>query len=274
MGTDSIQENLNRPYPLTREAIDFYRENGYVKLKSVFDPELLAYYREEITRKVAELNTQHLPIEKRSTYDKAFLQVMNLWTRSDVVREFAFGRRLGRIAAELMACSGVRMYHDQALYKEAGGGITPWHADQYYWPVSNENMVTAWIPLQSVPLEMGPLAFCEKSHRLQVGRDLEIGDESELTLKQTLEKFKVEESSFELGEVSFHSGWTFHRAGPNTTDRSREVMTVIYMDEKMKLSQPKNKNQVADIERWCPGIEPGEVVASPLNPVIYTSGKY
>lgn len=271
MGPNAIQENLNQPFPLPREAIDFYRENGYVKLKKVFPSELLGHYREEIAKKVAELNTQHLPIEKRSTYDKAFLQVMNLWRRSDVVREFVFGRRLARIAAELIACSGVRMYHDQALYKEPGGGITPWHADQYYWPVSSEKMVTAWIPLQDVPVEMGPLAFCEKSHRFQMGRDLEISDESELTLKQALGKFKLEESSFELGDVSFHSGWTFHRAGPNQTGRSREVMTIIYMDEEMRLSQPKNKNQIADIERWCPGIQPGEVVASYLNPVIYTS---
>jgi len=39
------------------------------------------------------------------------------------------------------------------------------------------------------------------------------------------------EEAFELGEVSFHSGWTFHRAGRNLTGRPREVMTVIYMDE-------------------------------------------
>lgn len=267
----SGQDALNERYPLTQADIDFYRENGYVKLRRVLPPELLEHYRQEITRKVAELNTQHLPLEKRSTYDKAFLQVMNLWTESEVVREFVSGKRLARIAAELMECGGVRIYHDQALYKEPGGGITPWHADQYYWPVSSDKVVTAWVPLQNVPLEMGPLAFCEKSHRFQIGRDLEISDESEMTLKQALQTFRVEESPFELGDVSFHSGWTFHRAGPNKTDRPREVMTIIFMDEEMRLAQPKNKHQIADNERWCPGIHPGELVASKLNPVVYSS---
>jgi hypothetical protein len=28
-----------------------------------------------------------------------------------------------------MEVEGVRLYHDQALFKEAEGGITPWHAD-------------------------------------------------------------------------------------------------------------------------------------------------
>jgi ectoine hydroxylase-related dioxygenase (phytanoyl-CoA dioxygenase family) len=196
---------------------------------------------------------------------------MNLWTQSERVKEFVFGKRLARIASELIGATGVRIYHDQALYKEAGGGITPWHADQYYWPVSSDKMVTAWIPLQDTPPEMGPLAFCEKSHRFQIGRDLEISDESEITLKQALSTFTLEESAFELGEISFHGGWTFHRAGANTTDRPREVMTIIYMDEDMRLVRAKNKNQVADTERWCPGVQIGGVVASPLNPIIYST---
>lgn len=267
----SGSDNLNQPFPLTRGDIDFYLQNGYVRLKRVLSPALLESYRQEIARKVGELNAQHLPIEKRSTYDKAFLQVMNLWTESAVVREFVGGQRIARMAAELMECRGVRIYHDQALYKEAGGGFTPWHADQYYWPVSSDKMITAWIPLHDVPLEMGPLAFCEKSHRFQMGRDLEISDESEMTLKQALETFRLEESPFEVGDVSFHSGWTFHRAGPNQTDHPREVMTIIFMDEDMRLAKPKNKHQIADTARWCPGIQPGEVMASDLNPVVYTS---
>ncbi len=267
----NLQEELDSPFHVTDEHIAFYRENGYIKLKHVLSAGLLAHYREAISRGVAELTAGTAPMEQRTTYGKAFLQVMNLWTKSDVVREFVVGKRLARIAADLMETKGVRLYHDQALYKEAGGGITPWHADQYYWPVSSDKMVTAWVPLQDTPHEMGPLAFCEKSHRFQIGRDLEISEESEITLKEALSTFSMEGSGFELGEVSFHAGWTFHRAGPNSTDRPREVMTMIYMDESMTLATPKNKNQMNDMECWCPGIGIGDVVASPLNPVLYSS---
>lgn len=268
---DPPENELDIPYDLPRDAVEFYRENGYVKLRQVLSGDLLRRYREAIAAQVEKLNTQRLPLAQRSTYDKAFLQIMNLWTTHDVVREFVFGKRLARIATELMGCRGVRLYHDQALYKEPGGGFTPWHADQYYWPVSNDNMITAWIPLQDTPLEMGPLAFCEKSHRFQLGRDLEISEESELTLKQALVKFRMEESPFTLGDVSFHAGWTFHRAGGNTTDRPREVMTIIYMDQDMRLAKAKNKHQMADTKNWCPGVSEGDVIASHLNPVIYTS---
>jgi ectoine hydroxylase-related dioxygenase (phytanoyl-CoA dioxygenase family) len=266
----SVQAELNAPFAITREHIEHYEKNGFIKLKHVLSSELLDHYRRAISNRVAELSTDALPMEQRSTYGKAFLQVMNLWVESAAVKEFVFGKRLARIAADLMGVSGVRLYHDQALYKEAGGGLTPWHADQYYWPVSTDKTITAWVPLQDTPLEMGPLAFCSTSHRFQIGRDLEISDESEITLKQALNSFPLEESSFELGDVSFHSGWTFHRAGANSTDRPREVMTIICMDENMTLACPKNKNQVADTNRWCRGARVGEVIASPLNPVIYS----
>ena len=264
-------DELDAPFPLTEEQRSFYAENGYIKLRNVLSAALLEHYRTYISAKVMQLTAEKLPLEQRSTYDKAFLQVGNLWLQSAEAREFVFGKRLARIATELMGCRGVRLYHDQALYKESGGGITPWHADQYYFPVSNDNVVTAWVPLQDTPLEMGPLAFCEKSHRFHYGRDLEISDESEITLKEALQKFTRDNSPYALGDVSFHAGWTFHRAEANTSNKPREVMTMIYMDEQMRLVEPKNKNQIIDMQELCPGIPIGEIIDSPITPVIYSS---
>ncbi len=267
----AIHAELDAPFQLTPAQIDFYAEHGYIKLSHVLSPALLEHYRVIIHQRVAELSRNALPLEQRDTYGKAFLQIMNLWTESPGVREFVFGKRLARIAAELLRVTGVRIYHDQALYKEAGGGITPWHADQFYWPVSSDRTVTAWVPLQQTPTEMGPLIFSEKSHRLQVGRDLEISDESEATLKQALEAFSVENSAYDLGDLSFHAGWTFHRAGANTTATPREVMTVIYMDENIRLAEPRNKNHLADMDRWMPGLQSGDLLDSHLNPVLYST---
>jgi ectoine hydroxylase-related dioxygenase (phytanoyl-CoA dioxygenase family) len=125
----------------------------------VLRPTALEHYGREITRLTIALNTETRPLDQRGTYDRAFLQVMNLWESSALVREFVMGRRLARIAAELLEVDGVRLYHDQSLYKEPGGGITPAHADQYYWPLATDRAVTAWIPLADVPLDQGPLAF-------------------------------------------------------------------------------------------------------------------
>ena len=262
---------LEKPYLLTPEQIASYRENGYIKLKQVLPPETLRHYARVIYDKVRELNTMHLPLEERDTYSKAFLQVMNLWRESEAIKRLVFSPRLAVLAAELMGVQGVRLYHDQALFKEPGGGFTPWHADQYYWPLSNDNAITVWIPLQETPLAMGPLEFSAQSHRLENGRNLKISDESEKQIEALLREagFRHISEPFELGEVSFHSGWLFHRAGPNTTSQLRQVMTVIYMDKDMRLKAPQNDNQKADWEAWCPGAEIGQVIDTPLNPVLY-----
>ncbi len=265
-------EILDKPFQITDTQIRFFQQNGFIKIKNVLPTETVQYMNEIISAEVKRLNTQHLPIEQRDTYGKAFLQIMNLWTKSDRVKEIVFSKRLAKMASDLLGVDGVRMYHDQALFKEPGGGHTPWHADQYYWPLSTDKAVTIWIPLQKIGLELGPLEFSAGSQHLTEGRNLKISDESEneLQKKLTLRDFEQVVEPFDIGEVSFHSGWVFHRAGPNKTDAMRKVMTVIYMDKDMRLQEPINENQIQDWNTWCPGVMVGEVIDSPINPILYS----
>ena len=186
-----------------------------------------------------------------------------------------FGKRLAGIAAALLEVDGVRLYHDQSLYKEPGGGFTPAHADQYYWPLASDRCITAWVPLQAVPQDMGPLAFFAGSQAEEFGRELGISDESERAITAAMEArgFPVVDAPFDLGEVSFHLGWTFHRAGPNRSTTPRSVMTVIYMDRDMRLKAPGNHMQQADRDTWCPGAVIGGIIDTPLNPILYESSR-
>jgi hypothetical protein len=263
--------DLDTPYELAADAVDRFRRDGFVHLRDVLSAETLEWCGEEITAKVVELNTMHLPLEERSTYHKAFLQVTNIWTQSAVAHRLVFSYRLARLATELLGTEGVRLYHDQALYKEPGGGITPWHVDQFYWPLGSELTVTAWIPLQDTPVEMGPLSFASGSHHFPKLRDLSIGDDSERLVQEAMEHehFPYVQEPFVLGDVSFHYGITFHRAPANHSDRPRRVMTVIYMDRDIEVAEPTNDNQRGDLEAWLPGARIGEPPDGPLNPVLY-----
>lgn len=264
---------LDTPYALAPEQIAQFRRDGYIKLKDVLSTGTLAHYGREITRLTIELNTERRPLAERSTYDRAFLQVMNLWEKSPLVGRFVMGQRLGRLAAELLGVNGVRLYHDQSLYKEPGGGITPAHADQYYWPLASDRTITAWIPLQPVPAEMGPLGFYARSQTVDFGRDLSIGDESEerISAHMAANGFAYSLSPFELGEVSFHLGWTFHKAGANRSSAPRSVMTVIYMDAAMRLSSRLNPIQANDRDQWCPGALEGQPIDTRKNPLIWST---
>jgi ectoine hydroxylase-related dioxygenase (phytanoyl-CoA dioxygenase family) len=266
-----IHNQLQETYALTSEQIAFYQQNKYIKLKQVFSKVVIDFFNDVITQQVNKMNTVNTALEERTTYGKAFLQLFNLWRENELVKALVFSKRLAKIATDLLQTTGVRIYHDQALFKESGGGITPWHADQYYWPLQTDKTITAWIPLQATPLELGPLEFSAGSHQIVEGRELEIGDESEAIIQQKLRvtDFKHVIEGFDVGEISFHSGWVFHRAGANTTNYMRKVMTVIYMDKDMVLKNPENKNQMNDWHTWCPGATIGEVINTPINPILY-----
>ncbi len=265
-------DDLDAPYPLDDEQRRRFREDGFIRLPGVFGAATLAHLDREVTRVTMEHNPlAGVPLDRRDTYGKAFIQVFNLWCKSEEARRLSFSRRLAGLATDLLDTRGVRMWHDQALYKEPGGGFTPWHADQQYWPMASSLCVTAWIPLHAVPLERGPLSFAKGSHLKRIGRDLEISDESERLIRAAISEQGVVEVAepYRSGDVSFHLGWTLHRAGPNTTTEARRVHTVIYMDIDMRLAEPKTANERNDHAAWTPSTKIGEIMDDPLNPVLY-----
>ena len=268
---ESIKAALDANYSVTPAQVKYFSENGFIKIKNIFDASVIDYMNIVISKEVDRLNNQQIPLEERDTYGKAFLQIMNLWTHTSAVKDIVFSKKIAQIATGLMQTTGVRLYHDQALFKEPKGGHTPWHADQFYWPLATENTVTAWIPLQATPLNYGPLEFSAGSNRLTAGRDKQISDESQAFLEAELKDQKFEHviEPFDVGEISFHRGWLYHRAGPNVSGNMRKVMTMIYMDKDTLLKTPENQNQQADWDTWCPGATVGKIVNTPLNPVLY-----
>ncbi|MCC6579333.1 MAG: phytanoyl-CoA dioxygenase family protein [Phycisphaeraceae bacterium] len=268
---DDIRQELNQPYRLDRQVVEQFRADGFVHLPRFFSPAALGFFDPLITRITLDRNPhKDKSLDELDTYGRAFIQVGNLWELDPVVRLLALCRRGGQAAAELMGCDGVRMWHDQALYKQAGGGFTPWHADQQYWPFDSGKCVTMWIPLQETPMEMGPLCFGRGSHHKNIGRDMTISDDSEKFIQHEVKRQGIDEvyKPYALGEVSFHYGWTLHRAGPNTTSQPRRVFTIIYMDARMKLA-PRTPVHRADWARWTPSTCAGRVLDDPLNPVLY-----
>jgi hypothetical protein len=49
-------------------------------------------------------------------------------------------------------------------------------------------------------------------------------------------------------------------------------MTVIYMDAAMRMLDAPSAIQHNDAAHWCPGAQPGAVIDTPKNPVIYDAG--
>ena len=97
-------------------------------------------------------------IDEEEDFQKAFRCTQNLWEVNNVVRLHVLSRRYAGtlaattrcqavteilylrtcqsgIAAKLLGCRDVRVYHDLTFFKDGQGrgAPTPWHQDGYYW---------------------------------------------------------------------------------------------------------------------------------------------
>jgi len=246
-----------------------FQEKGHTLVKQVLTADEVAVYRPVIVGATERYNTEKRELQDRDTYGKAFLQIMNLWRNDEDVKKFVLAKRMAKIAADLMGVENVRIYHDQALFKEPGGGPTPWHQDQYYWPIDTNNTITMWMPLMDIDVEMGMLTFASGSFTKGAVFNFEISDESETAFDDYVKEHHFEISrakTMKAGDATWHRGFTMHHANGNNSNKMREVMTVIYIADGARVSPYENEWQKNDHLKWLMGKPIGEVIDSELNP--------
>jgi ectoine hydroxylase-related dioxygenase (phytanoyl-CoA dioxygenase family) len=129
------------------------------------------------------------------------------------------------------------------------------------------------MPLVDASAEMGTMRFASGSQMLGYLGNANISDDSEARFDAL-----IVEKGYPLayagdmaaGDATFHNGWTLHGApGNSDTERTREVMTIIYLEDNAKISTPDHANRANDLRRWFPGLKPGDIAASNLNPLLY-----
>ena len=263
---------LDTPYTVEPSAAAQFAADGHALLRRLASATEVAAYRGRIEAAAARASFERRPLRERDTYGAAFLQCVNLWRVDAAVRRFVSSPRFAKAAADLLAVDGVRLYHDQALLKEPGGGHTPWHQDQFYWPFDTEKTITMWMPLADLDAAVGSMTFATGSHRAGKLRGHAISDASEAEFARLVRDEQLPEHTYgalRAGDATFHAGWTLHRAGPNPTDRMRPVMTVIYFADGARVSEPDSVYQRFDLATWLPGMQPGDLAASEINPRLW-----
>jgi ectoine hydroxylase-related dioxygenase (phytanoyl-CoA dioxygenase family) len=211
---------------------DGFERDGFVIVSNLLSDGELSRFGTAVDAAVAaRMAWDSRRVDEKRRYEQSFQQCINLWEDHPEVRLLTFHPRITEAAAALLGVPAIRLWHDQALYKEAGGRSTDAHQDQAYWPIRETETITAWIPFDGSTLESGAMGYVPGSHRFGVRKFVNIFfDEQPYDLVSGPEARGVEPLFVEVpkGSVAFHHGLTFHVAKPNRSGRTRRVHTMIF----------------------------------------------
>jgi hypothetical protein len=264
-----IKDELTKPYVLTEDHCLAFRRDGSIKLPKVLSRGAVARLRHELV----QLLKKNFNGSRDGTNHNRFLSLEMMWLENPLIRSYVLSPRIAKISADLLGVKSVRLYHDNVLAKEPGCGRTPWHCDDHHFPLATDAVVTAWIPAQSIPTAMGPLAFAKPLGIFELVKDIDFNKFDTSYDKQVTEAFKsnnvlVDDGPFAIGEVSFHHNRSFHTAASNKTTRTRIVLAnTFFADGARVIDEPTMVS--GDWQKFIPGVGPGEIAASELNPVCW-----
>jgi ectoine hydroxylase-related dioxygenase (phytanoyl-CoA dioxygenase family) len=256
------------PEVVTPAQVEAFRRDGFVCIPGLLTDAELDRFAPLVDDAVArrKRNDQR-SLAQKTLYEQSFLQCINLWEDTPAVRPLTFHPRIAQAAAELLGVPALRLWHDQALYKEAGGRETDPHQDQPYWPMAETDTITAWIPFDGSTHESGCMGYLPGSHALGLRKFTNIffGENPRKLLEEPVLRGRAPVFvEVPRGAVAFHHGLTVHLAHPNQSPRTRRVHTMIYFRDG---STRGTKAPHFAVDRA--GIAVGEVITSAVTPIAW-----
>jgi ectoine hydroxylase-related dioxygenase (phytanoyl-CoA dioxygenase family) len=235
---------------VSNDQIAAFQRDGFVVIPELLSAAELATFGSAVDAAVAA----------RMSWDRRTLE------EKSGVRPLTFHPRIAEAATQLLGVPALRLWHDQALYKEAGGRGTDAHQDHPYWPMRETDAITAWIPFDGSTLDGGAMGYVPGSHRFGVRKFVNIffGEPEDLLAAPETRGVQPIFVEVPRGAVAFHHSLTFHVATPNQTARTRRVHTMIFFRDG---STRSSEHPHPCVDR--PGIAVGAPIDSPLTPLVW-----
>ncbi|WP_395094611.1 phytanoyl-CoA dioxygenase family protein [Armatimonas sp.] len=232
---------------LSGAQIASYRENGFLVIENFLDANELAHWQnttqEAVDQRLAMtaagvkstetnriLSNQQNP---DSYYAQVFTQCIKLLETHAGMKELMLDPRLGELAATLAGIEGIRIWHDQALFKPPFGNPTGWHLDNPYWSFSTRDTLSLWVALDDATLGNGCMWYIPGSHKTATWENSGIGQNMSDLFKVYPQWREIEPVACPCpaGSAVFHNGLTAHGAGANMTNKPRRAMTCGYLPD-------------------------------------------
>ena len=169
--------------------VEFYKKNGAVCVRGVFDPDLIAELRAnwaETEATLTKLEPVHCVPEQLLEDDKDLaLEVADIvsverqqsmvnngsmgvkWAffKNPVIQKFVRNSPAAQLVGELLETDEVRFFWDQMFVRKAGSKVaTYWHTDMAAWPVQGVEIPSLWVPMTPIRKGVNALEVIKGSH--------------------------------------------------------------------------------------------------------------
>lgn len=219
----------NNPTSLSHEQLKHYREEGFLVVPELFDPESLRVADDaidELTERAVQdpANLANvLELESETIGGRRIpRRIYNPFLAHEGFRSIATHEKLLGCIEDLVG-PNIDCQHSKLNLKPARvGSVVEWHQDLPFFPHTNDDLVTTLIYLDEATKNNGCLQVMPRMH----GRYLEHVDENGYFTGMISEKLNATPVPLEgqAGSVIFMHPLTPHGSLPNTSPNSRRTL--------------------------------------------------
>jgi non-heme Fe2+,alpha-ketoglutarate-dependent halogenase len=211
------------PKRLSNAAVEAYRRDGYFFPVPVLSPKEVAHFRSRLQEHEAKTG-EPLQGNFRHKAHLLFTWVDELVHHPTIVD-----------AAEDILGPNLLCWTTNFFIKEANSaGFVSWHQDAFYWGLSKDDVMTAWVALSPANLQNGCMKFVpgsqtqdhlqhvdtfHKDNLLSRGQEIAVKVDSEKTVDCILDP----------GEMSLHHVKLVHGSEPNRSNDRRIGLAIRYI---------------------------------------------
>ncbi len=222
---------------LTQSQIEQYRAQGFLLIEGFLDARELEHWRkvteEAVQMRISDKSILSNQSDPDSYYAQVFTQCLRLADIHPGMAELMLDERLGCLAGTLAGVDGIRIWHDQALFKPPWGNPTAFHFDDPFWSFYSKDAISIWVALDDATISNGCLWYLPGTHLKAEFTAVGIGEKLGDLFKYYPQwrTIPAVPAAVPAGSAVFHNGLIAHGAGANMTPYPRRAMTCAYMPD-------------------------------------------
>jgi len=210
------------PARLTREQVQQFNEQGFIKGIRVFSEEEIArhrrYFDELLQRTIAAGGDSYSISTAHMTHGRVY--------------DLLTSPRIVDLVVDLLGPNVIGWGSHYFCKMPHDGKSVSWHQDASYWPLTPTKTVTVWLAIDDADLDNGCMKFLPGSHLHGHLEYRESASDESNVLDQTVDEIErfgqPVDVVLKAGELSIHSDLLLHGSEANHSDRRRCGLTLRY----------------------------------------------